>query len=128
MGKKLHILFFILLSTLFNLTQTCYAQTFGKTNRYSLRIIQNSKGEWKVIDFTLNGKPGKDVVKAQKAAIEQQVKKLAQEKLNELGLDGKKSEKVYLQTEDGGEFYVKEMTGAEWLETIGELGSSVWEI
>jgi hypothetical protein len=27
-----------------------------------------------------------------------------------------------------GEFYVKEMTGAEWLETIGELGSSVWEI
>ena len=51
-----------------------------------------------------------------------------EEKLNELGgLDGKKSAKVALKTQDGGEFWVKEMSGREWLSTIGELGESVWE-
>ena len=49
------------------------------------------------------------------------------EKLQELGLEGKKSEKISTTTEDGGEFYVADMNGTQWLETLGDLGSSVWE-
>ncbi|PGH38960.1 MAG: hypothetical protein CRN43_11960, partial [Candidatus Nephrothrix sp. EaCA] len=65
----------------------------------------------------------------QKAAIEAEMKKAIEEKLNELGgLLNRRSEAVTAQLkEDGGEFWVKAMNGMEWLHTIGNLGSSVWE-
>ena len=49
------------------------------------------------------------------------------EKLQELGWEGKSSDEVSTPTEDGGEFMVKEMNGKQWLETLGDLGTNVWE-
>ena len=89
-------------------------------------IIKNNNGKFSV-SFTLKQK-GNKKTQIQKKQIEQQIASLMEEKLNELGgLDGKKSAKVALKTQDGGEFWVKEMSGREWLSTIGELGESVWE-
>ena len=89
-------------------------------------IVKNNNGKFSV-SFTLKQK-GNKKTQSQKKQIEQQIASLMEEKLNELGgLDGKKSAKVALKTQDGGEFWVKEMSGREWLSTIGELGESVWE-
>ena len=89
-------------------------------------IVKNNNGKFSV-SFTLKQK-GSKKTQSQKKQIEQQIASLMEEKLNELGgLDGKKSAKVALRTQDGGEFWVKEMSGREWLSTIGELGESVWE-
>lgn len=89
-------------------------------------IIKNNNGKFSV-SFTLKQK-GNKKTQIQKKQIEQQITSLMEEKFNELGgLDGKKSAKVALKTQDGGEFWVKEMSGREWLSTIGELGESVWE-
>ena len=89
-------------------------------------IVKNNNGKFSV-SFTLKQK-GNKKTQIQKKQIEQQIASLMEEKLNELGgLDGKKSAKVALKTQDGGEFWVKEMSGREWLSTIGELGESVWE-
>ncbi len=89
-------------------------------------IVKNNNGKFSV-SFTLKQK-GSKKTQSQKKQIEQQIASLMEEKLNELGgLDGKKSAKVALKTQDGGEFWVKEMSGREWLSTIGELGESVWE-
>ena len=89
-------------------------------------IVKNINGKFSV-SFTLKQK-GSKKTQSQKKQIEQQIASLMEEKLNELGgLDGKKSAKVALKTQDGGEFWVKEMSGREWLSTIGELGESVWE-
>ncbi|QPH39441.1 fibronectin type III domain-containing protein [Pedobacter endophyticus] len=58
------------------------------------------------------------------AAFEKQMSELATEKLNELdGPNGKKTQSV----SDTSGFYVKDMNGAEWVRTIGDLGSNVWE-
>jgi hypothetical protein len=50
------------------------------------------------------------------------------EKLQELGREGKSSDEVNpdKNAPDFG-FYVADMTGKQWLATIGELGSNVWE-
>ena len=89
-------------------------------------IVKNINRKFSV-SFTLKQK-GSNKTQSQKKQIEQQIASLMEEKLNELGgLDGKKSAKVALKTQDGGEFWVKEMSGREWLSTIGELGESVWE-
>src|SRR6218665_549832 len=78
-------------------------------------------GTQKLSLVTLKGAAKNSTVEGQKAAIE--------EKLNELGgLLNRRSEAVTAQLkEDGGEFWVKAMNGMEWLHTIGNLGSSVWE-
>src|SRR6218665_2205795 len=78
-------------------------------------------GTQKLSLVTLKGAAKNSAVGRQKAAIE--------EKINELGgLLNRRSEAVTAQLkEDGGEFWVKAMNGMEWLHTIGNLGSSVWE-
>ena len=50
------------------------------------------------------------------------------EKLQELGWEGKSSDEVNpdKNAPDFG-FYVADMTGKQWLNTIGDLGTSVWE-
>ena len=50
------------------------------------------------------------------------------EKLQELGWEGKSSDEVNPDKNalDFG-FYVADMTGKQWLNTIGDLGTSVWE-
>jgi len=79
-------------------------------------------GTQKLSLVTLKGAAKNSTVGRQKAAIE--------EKLPESGgLQGERRSAAVVQPaeKDGGEFWVKAMNGMEWLHTIGNLGSSVWE-
>ena len=97
-------------------------------NGYKLVVYQNNEMGSYEVEIKLHGKVKNATIKAQKAKIEQELKRLAEEKLNQLGgLNGKVSVQQRLVTEDGGEFWIKEMNGRQWLETIGDLGTSVWE-
>ena len=97
-------------------------------NGYKLVVYQNNETGSYEVEIKLHGKVKNATIKAQKAKIEQELKRLAEEKLNQLGgLNGKVSVQQRLVTEDGGEFWIKEMNGRQWLETIGDLGTSVWE-
>jgi len=66
-----------------------------------------------------------------KAALEAELSAIASQKVQELGgYNAKKSTAINEKIDDvpqAGEFYVKAMNGAEWVSTIGELGSSVWK-
>ncbi|WP_163273512.1 hypothetical protein [Dysgonomonas sp. 511] len=64
-----------------------------------------------------------------RADLEKELSRQATEKLNELGgLNGKKSKEVSRDiTEDEGEFWVKQMNGREWISTICDLGSEIWD-
>ena len=95
---------------------------------YKLVVYQNNETGSYEVEVKLHGKVKNATIKAQKAKIEQELKRLAEEKLNQLGgLDGKVSVHQRLETEDGGEFWIKEMNGRQWLKAIGVLGTSVWE-
>ena len=97
-------------------------------NGYKLVVYQNNETGSYEVEIKLHGKVKNATIKAQKAKIEQELKRLAEEKLNQLGgLNGKVSVQQRLVTEDGGEFWIKEMNGRQWLEAIGALGTSVWE-
>ncbi|MDR2122640.1 MAG: hypothetical protein LBP34_05885, partial [Flavobacteriaceae bacterium] len=93
--------------------------------KYEIKVYKNTDGKFSV-EFKFK-KAGNPKTKDQKQEIEQQVETLMNEKLNELGWEGKYSPETRQSTEDGGEFWVKKMTGKEWLGTLGDLGSSVWE-
>ena len=105
----------------------------GKGTLYT----KNVEGRYKVTVTENNGKisskfeltgQGDSKTASQKQKIEQQVQTLIDEKLKELGgLNNKTSPSVNTSTEDGGEFYVKQMNGKEWLGTLENLGVSVWE-
>src|SRR6218665_938804 len=97
------------------------------TTRYKVKIFFKDN-KWNA-EVTLKGAAKNSTVEGQKAAIEAEMKKAIEEKLNELGgLLNRRSKAVTAQLkEDGGEFWVKAMNGMEWLHTIGNLGSSVWE-
>lgn len=99
----------------------------SKGDKAVLKIYQNKvTGKYTVIaELTSSGNVK---TKNQKEAIEKQISDLATQKINELGgLDSKKSTPLFETTDDGGSFYVKEMNGREWLGTICDLGSDVWE-
>lgn len=93
--------------------------------KFEIKIFKNKDGKFSA-EFKLK-KNGNVKTKDQKEAIEQQVQTLMNEKLQELGLEGKDSPEVKQTTEDGGEFWVRKMNGRGWLKTLGELGGSVWE-
>src|SRR6218665_1984794 len=98
------------------------------TTRYKVKIFFKDN-KWNA-EVTLKGAAKNSIVGGQKAAIEAEMKKAIEEKLRESGgLLNRRSEAVTAQPteEDGGEFWVKAMNGMEWLHTIGNLGSSVWE-
>ncbi|CAI9429303.1 hypothetical protein MSHRCOH1_03745 [Candidatus Ornithobacterium hominis] len=78
-------------------------------------------------DVTLTGSPANSKVQAQEEELKAEVKRLAEEKLNELGLEGKAGKTVRERGSELGEFYVADMTGWEWVGEISELGNSVWE-
>ncbi len=93
--------------------------------KYKITITENN-GEL-TSKFELTGK-GDPKTANQKQNIEQQVETLMDEKLKELGgLNNKTTPSVNTSTEDGGAFYVKQMNGKEWLDTLEDLGVSVWE-
>ncbi|WP_144280844.1 fibronectin type III domain-containing protein [Chryseobacterium echinoideorum] len=95
---------------------------------YKISVYKNEKTGKYEVEVELTSTPKNSKVAEQKTAIEQQMKQLAEEKLNELGgLDGNESAEEKQQTEDGGEFWVRKMNGRGWLKTIGELGENVWE-
>ena len=97
-------------------------------NGYKLVVYQNNETGFYEVEIKLYGKVKNATIKAQKAKIEQELKRLAEEKLNQLGgLNGKVSVQQRLVTDDGGEFWIKEMNGRQWLEAIGALGTSIWE-
>lgn len=93
--------------------------------KYEIKIFKNKDGKF-TAEFELK-KAGNVKTKDQKDAIEQQVETLMNEKLQELGLEGKDSPEVKQNAEDGGEFWVRKMNGRGWMKTLGELGGSVWE-
>ncbi|WP_326983252.1 hypothetical protein VUJ46_01520 [Chryseobacterium sp. MYb264] len=105
----------------------------GKGTLYT----KNVEGKYKITVTENNGKisskfeltgQGDSKTASQKQKIEQQVQTLMDEKLKELeGLTNKTSQAVNTSTEDGGEFFVKQMNGKEWLETLADLGDNVWE-
>ena len=99
----------------------------SKNEKAVLKIYQNKvTGKYTVI-AELKGN-GNAKTRNQKAAIEKQISDLATQKINELGgLDSKKSKPLFETTDDGGSFYVAEMNGQQWLGTICDLGSDVWE-
>lgn len=104
-------------------------ETINDPNGKYKAIVKKDKGEWKVVVTLLPAaQKNAKIPASQKEAIEQEMSREASEKLNELnGLNGKKSKKVNQATEDGGDFYVKDMNGREWMNTICDLGSEVWE-
>ena len=108
-----------------------FIDTVGNTSneRYKIEVYKNEKTGKYEVEVELTGTPKNSKVAEQKTAIKQQIKKLAEEKLNELGgLNGSKSVAVNPNITDADfGFYVKAMNGKEWLQTIGELGTNVWE-
>ncbi|MDR2474472.1 MAG: hypothetical protein LBD45_01310 [Bacteroidales bacterium] len=90
------------------------------SGKYSISITK--EGDKYTTIFKLLGKAANTTVQGQKAEIEKEVENAINEKLNELGLEGKTSEAV---NQDG--FYVASMNGKQWIETVKNLGVTVWE-
>ncbi|WP_314243203.1 fibronectin type III domain-containing protein [Empedobacter tilapiae] len=98
-----------------------------KKDGYTLSIYKNETTGKFTVEVQLLGKPANATIAEQKSALEAQIKQLAEEKLNKLGGLDAKEKGFKEQTEDGGEFFVKDMNGREWMQTIGDLGESIWE-
>jgi hypothetical protein len=95
--------------------------------KYEIKVFKNKDGKLNV-EFKLLTPSKKGLSEDDKTKIEAQTQELMNEKLQELGWEGKSSDAVSpTPTEDGGEFMVKEMNGKQWLETLGDLGTNVWE-
>ncbi len=89
--------------------------------KYAIKIFKNNEGKF-LAEFKFK-KNGNAKTKDQKEAIERQVATVMNEKLQKIGsLQG--SEKGF---KDEAGFYVADMTGKQWLTTIADLGTSVWE-
>ena len=101
---------------------TSGGEVFSQTidGKYSISITQ--EGEKYTTVFKLLGKSANGTIQGQKDAIEQEVQNDINEKLNELGLEGKTSDEI---NDDG--FYVARMNGKQWIETLVNLGTAVWE-
>jgi hypothetical protein len=98
-------------------------------DRYEAKVFYDeTTKKWKV-DVKLDKKLAKNInVKQTSEVFEKQMSELATQKVNELGgLDNNRTKPVFETTDDGGEFLVKEMNGEQWLGTICDLGSNVWE-
>ena len=91
-------------------------------DKYSVSVEKNSKGEL-VSTFQLLGKGNSKIPNAQKQGIEQEVQNAIDDVLKDLK---KTDELSKIQTNDSG-FYVKQMTGKEWISTLSDLGTNVWE-
>jgi len=97
--------------------------------KYDATITFNeATKKWKVdVKLDKNLKKSDLIKKGSIEDFEKQMSKLATEKVNELGgLNEKRSPRVET-TDDGEGFYVAEMNGSEWVSTICDLGSNVWE-
>ena len=89
--------------------------------KYEIKIFKNNEGKF-LAEFKFK-KNGNAKTKDQKEAIERQVETAMNEKLQKIGsLQG--TEKGF---KDEAGFYVADMTGKQWLTTIADLGTSVWE-
>jgi hypothetical protein len=98
--------------------------------KYDATITFNeTTKKWKVdVKLDKNLKKSDLIKKGSIEDFEKQMSKLATEKVNELGgLNEKRSKPLFETTDDGGAFYVAEMNGSEWVSTICDLGSNVWE-
>ncbi|EHQ43863.1 Fibronectin type III domain [Myroides odoratus] len=110
-----------------------FVENISIQDKITLEVFKNKKTGKYQVHVALLGKARDKKYEGDKTEIENQLKAIAEEKLNELnGLDGVKSPSSSLgvfdvEGEDAGEFYVAEMDGRQWLKTIGDLGSSVWE-
>ncbi|WP_419487086.1 fibronectin type III domain-containing protein [Chryseobacterium bernardetii] len=94
--------------------------------RYKVTVTENN-GKFSS-KFELTGESNVGLSESDKTKIQNQVQTLMDEKLKELGgLNNKTSQTVSTSTEDGGEFFVKQMNGKQWLETLEDLGANVWE-
>jgi len=105
------------------------SQEVNLSGSYTAKIIfDKATSKWKV-EVKLDAKLQKNTkVKQSAEAFEKQMSDLATEKLNELGgPNNKKTGSTVEETEDAGEFFVKDMNGAAWVKTICDLGSNVWE-
>jgi len=91
--------------------------------------LKNVNGKLQVVGATLDSSTGNAKTKNQKAQIEAKMLALANEKLAELGgLEGKSTTAVDENDANGNPlFYVASMNGKQWLETIGNLGTTIWE-
>ena len=89
---------------------------------YSVSVEKNSKGEL-VSTFQLLGKGNSKIPDSQKTGIEQEVQNAIDDVLKDLKNPDELSK---IQTNDSG-FYVKQMTGKEWITTLSDLGTNVWE-
>ncbi|MBF7093605.1 hypothetical protein IUY40_18905, partial [Flavobacterium sp. ALJ2] len=92
-----------------------------------LNVYKNAITGKYYVEAELKGE-GNVKTRSQKEALEKQMSDLATQKINELGgLNKDRSKPLFETTDDGGGFYVKDMNGQEWLGTICDLGSNVWE-
>ncbi|EKB54077.1 hypothetical protein HMPREF9699_02120, partial [Bergeyella zoohelcum ATCC 43767] len=94
--------------------------------KYSISIEQDGKGKF-ISTFKLLGKGNSKISDSQKTGIEQEVQNSINAVLKDLK-DPKDLNSLSNKTEvtDFG-FYVKQMTGKEWIETLSDLGTTVWE-
>ncbi|MDY3345677.1 hypothetical protein PG326_10580, partial [Riemerella anatipestifer] len=94
--------------------------------KYSISIEQDGKGKF-ISTFKLLGKGNSKISDSQKTGIEQEVQNSINTVLKDLK-DPKDLNSLSNKTEvtDFG-FYVKQMTGKEWIETLSDLGTTVWE-
>ena len=91
-------------------------------DKYSVSVEKNSKGEL-ISTFKLLGKGNSKISDSQKTDIEQEVQNSIDDVLKDLKNPDELSK---IQTNDSG-FYVKQMTGKEWITTLSDLGTNVWE-
>ncbi|QAR30360.1 hypothetical protein EQP59_02815 [Ornithobacterium rhinotracheale] len=98
---------------------SCKITIYGKTD------TNGQTGYTVDVEFT--GTPKNAKIKAQEQDLKDEIKRIAEEKLNQLGLEGKAGKTVQEKGSELGEFYVADMTGWEWVGEISELGNSVWE-
>ena len=91
-------------------------------DKYSVSVEKNSKGEF-VSTFQLLGKGNSKISDSQKTGIEQEVQNAIDDVLKDLKNPDELSK---IKTDSLG-FYVKQMTGKEWITTLSDLGTNVWE-
>lgn len=127
--------FIVILSGCGNVTDLSIA------GKYKLKVTKDEKTGKLGVEFELEGKGNNKIKDSEaKKKIQDEVKKLIEEKINDLaggktdaaGAENKtkkvsEKDEERREDEDDGEFYVKDMNWAEWATAIGDLGCSVWE-
>ena len=96
---------------------------FTKTVEGKYKVSISKKNGKLASKFELIGKGNSKIPNAQKEGIEQEV----QNSMDDVLKDLKNPDELSKIKTDSLGFYVKQMTGKEWITTLSDLGTNVWE-